>query len=137
MFGLNRCRNLNSERREKHEDQEYQRNVPDHVRLRFMAETLGEVQRPDGHLLSCHWMLEERLGGRSRPESQRLRRQVVYLPALQRSQPKHGCTGGLRFLQTRFGKQEGNVRKVDKEEPNKVFHRTRKETRAGENCRYT
>jgi len=78
-----------------------------------MAETLGEVQRAVGaNLLSCQFMHKERLGGRSRPESQQFRRQVVYLPALQRSQPKHGRAGGLRYLQTRYRKQEGNVRKV-------------------------
>ena len=82
------------------------------MRLRFVAETLGEVQLPNGCVLSCRWMFEEGLGWRSRPEGQQFRRQMVYLPALQRSQPKHRRAGGLRFLQPRFGEQEGNVRKV-------------------------
>ncbi len=40
--------------RENHEDQKYQRNVPNYVQVWLMAETLGEVQRSVGpDLLSC------------------------------------------------------------------------------------
>jgi hypothetical protein len=118
------CRNLNSKRKEKHEDQEYQRNIPDHVRLRFVAETLGEVQRPNGHILSCRGMFEEGLGWCSRPESKRFRRQMVHLPTLQRSQPKYGRAGSFRFLQTRFGEQEGNVREVNRNWKNNLLEAT-------------
>lgn len=93
-------------------NQEHQRNQPIRLPVRIVAKALGEIQRPDDHVLRHPRVPGNRSSRRSRATGWTARQPVVHLPALFCTQPPRWQLAGLRRTEAGIRGQSGNVRLI-------------------------